>query len=117
MVIYSIVASVCGTHGDPQVYESQVDQLRENGVVVLETNAQAARYAFKMIDKNYRKDRNDMRSPISKLFKQPLKVINLGLDRFADDLEGLNIQVTRVNWSVPVPGGNKKMLSLLSKLR
>jgi hypothetical protein len=57
-----------------------------------------------------------MRSPISKLFKQPLKVINLGLDRFADDLEGLNIQVTRVNWSVPA-GGNKKMLSLLSKLR
>jgi len=57
-----------------------------------------------------------MRSPISKLFKQPLKVINLGLDRFADDLESLNVQVTRVNWSVPA-GGNKKMLSLLSKLR
>ena len=41
----SIVASVCGTDGDPQVRSQQVTKLEEAGVVVVSSNAQATRAA------------------------------------------------------------------------
>jgi FdrA protein len=47
-----VVASVCGTVRDPQDFVSQVDQLRKIGVVVMPSNAQAARFAAKVAAKN-----------------------------------------------------------------
>ncbi|HZF02818.1 MAG TPA: acyl-CoA synthetase FdrA [Patescibacteria group bacterium] len=41
----AVVASVCGTDGDPQSRAAQISQLREAGVVVMDSNAQAARLA------------------------------------------------------------------------
>ena len=41
----AIVASVCGTEGDPQGFSSQIRKLEEIGVVVMPSNAQAARFA------------------------------------------------------------------------
>ncbi len=41
----SVIASVCGTMRDPQDFVSQVGQLRKAGVVVMPSNAQAARLA------------------------------------------------------------------------
>jgi FdrA protein len=41
----SVVASVCGTAGDPQDSPSQVRRLEEGGAVVMPSNAQAARFA------------------------------------------------------------------------
>ena len=40
-----VVASVCGTAGDPQNAQRQEDVLREAGVVVMDSNAQAVRLA------------------------------------------------------------------------
>ena len=40
-----VIASVTGTEDDPQVYSKQVKILRSAGVVVAESNAQAARIA------------------------------------------------------------------------
>jgi FdrA protein len=40
-----VIASVTGTESDPQVYSRQVDALEKAGVVVAESNAQAARFA------------------------------------------------------------------------
>jgi FdrA protein len=45
-----LVASVCGTDSDPQNYSDQVAQLEKCGVTVLPTNAQATRYACKVIE-------------------------------------------------------------------
>ena len=53
---------------------------------------------------------------VNELFKQELKVINLGLRSFATDLKSQNVEVVHVDWR-PVAGGNKKMASLLSKLK
>jgi len=39
------VASICGTERDPQVRSEQEKKLREAGVIVMESNAQAARMA------------------------------------------------------------------------
>lgn len=41
----SVVASICGTEGDPQVRSDQEKKLLEAGVVVMPSNAQAARMA------------------------------------------------------------------------
>ncbi|MHB1134893.1 MAG: acyl-CoA synthetase FdrA [Chloroflexota bacterium] len=41
----AIVGSVCGTEGDPQPLSSQEQRLREAGMLVLPSNAQAARVA------------------------------------------------------------------------
>jgi len=55
-------------------------------------------------------------SKINELFQQELKVINMGLESFYNDLKKQNIEVTHVDWRPPA-GGNKKMISLLNKLK
>ena len=41
----AVVASVCGTDGDPQSRAAQIATLRDAGVIVMDGNAQAARLA------------------------------------------------------------------------
>lgn len=47
-----LIASVCGTDSDPQNYSKQVEILEKYGVIVLPTNAQAARFAGEVIKKS-----------------------------------------------------------------
>ncbi len=49
------------------------------------------------------------------LFEQPLKVINVGLEGFAQDLERQGVAVVHVDWQPPA-GGDPKLADLLSKL-
>jgi len=44
----AIVAHVCGTDRDPQVRQKQVEKLRQAGVLVADTNAEAARIACRI---------------------------------------------------------------------
>ncbi len=48
----AVVASVCGTMKDPQNFLSQVQKLEDMGVVVMPSNAQAARFAAMIALKN-----------------------------------------------------------------
>ncbi len=41
----SVVASLCGTEGDPQNYKRQKRELEKMGVIIMPSNAQAARFA------------------------------------------------------------------------
>jgi hypothetical protein len=50
-----------------------------------------------------------------KLPKAPLQVINVGLEKFSEDLKNLDVQVIHVDWQPPA-GGNTKLAELLSKL-
>ncbi len=43
-----VVASVCGTEADPQVYSRQVKKLEEAGVIVASSNARAAQLALRI---------------------------------------------------------------------
>jgi FdrA protein len=45
----------------------------------------------------------------------PLIVINLGLDKFAQSLEEQNVEVLRVDWRPPA-GGDQEMIALLDAL-
>ena len=49
------------------------------------------------------------------LLHTPLIVINLGLRRFAEDLEKQGVEVVQVDWTPPA-GGDKDMLDLLDQL-
>jgi FdrA protein len=49
------------------------------------------------------------------LLTQPIKVINVGLEGFANELAGQNVPVLQVQWTPPA-GGNPKLAELLSKL-
>lgn len=50
-----------------------------------------------------------------RLLAGPIRVINVGLDGFADDLERQGVAVTRVDWSPPA-GGDPALAALLARL-
>ncbi|HHY77833.1 MAG TPA: acyl-CoA synthetase FdrA [Clostridiales bacterium] len=45
----SVVAYVCGTKADPQNYDQQVKKLKDAGVILMPSNAQAVRFAMKVV--------------------------------------------------------------------
>lgn len=49
------------------------------------------------------------------LFESELKVINIGIGTFADDLGSQGVEVVRVDWRPPA-GGDLEMLKLLERL-
>ncbi len=49
------------------------------------------------------------------LFNKELKVINIGIEMFADDLEKQNVDVIHVNWRPPA-GGDLDILKFLEIL-
>jgi hypothetical protein len=49
------------------------------------------------------------------LFSSPIRVINVGLERFAADLEALAVDVVQVDWTPPA-GGDPALADVLSKL-
>ncbi len=53
---------------------------------------------------------------IDHLFKQDLKVINMGLDSFYRDLKALHVETVQMDWR-PKAGGNAKMRALLNRLK
>ncbi|NTV35156.1 MAG: fdrA domain protein [Deltaproteobacteria bacterium] len=52
---------------------------------------------------------------INELFSKELKVINMGLDSFADNLRREEVEVLQMDWKPPA-GGDKHLISLLDKL-
>ncbi len=49
------------------------------------------------------------------LFGQPIRVINVGLEGFAEDLQAAGVEVIQVEWRPP-SGGNPQMAALLASL-
>jgi len=56
-----------------------------------------------------------MPDQINELLNNPLVVINLGLEKFAQYLEDQNVEVVRVEWRPPA-GGDQEMIALLDQL-
>ena len=52
---------------------------------------------------------------VEDLFSRELKVINVGLEGFAETLEGLGVPVVQVDWRPPA-GGDPRLAALLAKL-
>lgn len=54
--------------------------------------------------------------PLADLFGREIRVINVGIEGFASDLEGLGIPVIHVAWSPPA-GGDPRKAALLAALQ
>lgn len=52
---------------------------------------------------------------INELFSKELKVINIGLESFHQDLKSQKVDSIQMNWR-PTAGGNEKMMALLARL-
>jgi len=55
------------------------------------------------------------KSPTQKLIGTPVKVVNVGLEMFTNDLAQQGIDVVQVDWKPPA-GGDPQLAKLLSKL-
>jgi len=51
----------------------------------------------------------------AELLSGPLKVVNVGLESFAEELETHDVSVVHVDWAPPA-GGDVELANLLSKL-
>ena len=49
------------------------------------------------------------------LLEVPIRVVNIGLQKFADDLVGQDVEVVQVDWAPPARG-NTRLANLLSRL-
>jgi len=49
------------------------------------------------------------------ILRQKLRVVNVGVEIFADDLASQHVEVVRVDWQPPA-GGDEELLKLLDKL-
>ncbi len=56
-----------------------------------------------------------MHPKLEALLHQPIVVINVGLQMFAESLEDQQVEVTQVDW-VPPAGGDKELADLLDRL-
>ena len=56
-----------------------------------------------------------MEGTIGKLLNEPVVVINLGLKKFAENLEAQDVEVVQVDWTPPA-GGDQEMIDLLDSL-
>ena len=56
-----------------------------------------------------------MKNVIQKLLTEPVVVINLGLKKFAENLEVQEVEVIQVDWTPPA-GGDQELIDLLDQL-
>ena len=56
-----------------------------------------------------------MENTVQDLFQDDLKIINIGLRKFAEELENQDIEVVQIDWSPPA-GGDHKLIDLLDDL-
>lgn len=54
-------------------------------------------------------------APEGSLLSRPVKVVTVGLDRFAAELEAQSVPVVHVAWQPPA-GGDARLAALLAKL-
>jgi hypothetical protein len=51
-----------------------------------------------------------------KIFAEPLRVINIGIEGFADDLKAAGVEVIQLDWRPPT-GGDPRLATLLASLQ
>jgi len=125
-----VVISVCGTDEDPQGYEAQVAALIDAGATVQTSNAQAVRLAGLIAEaagsKGSPRPPVEIPAPsqpqplpdvshILQLLSGPPRVVNVGLELFAESLTAQGAETVTVDWQPPA-GGKQKLIDLLDKL-
>jgi hypothetical protein len=53
---------------------------------------------------------------VLRVFTEPLRVVNIGIEGFAEDLKAAGVEVIHLDWQPPT-GGNTRLTSLLASLQ
>jgi FdrA protein len=133
------IAHVCGAPDDPQGFVQQCQVLREHGLLLADSNAQAVRLATAVLGVHAPDSAaprltegnpttgaaalpQEQYPPVSlpirlpELFRTGPRVVNLGLELFATQLAAQGVPVVHVDWRPPA-GGDARLASLLERLR
>jgi FdrA protein len=133
------IAHVCGAPDDPQGFAQQCQSLREHGLLLADSNAQAVRLATAVLGIDAQDSpaqrlvvghaatsaavlSQEQYPPVSlparlpELFMTGPRVVNLGLELFATQLAAHGVPVVHVDWRPPA-GGDARLTSLLERLR
>ncbi|MBM3222823.1 MAG: acyl-CoA synthetase FdrA [Candidatus Tectomicrobia bacterium] len=133
------IAHVCGALDDPQDFAQQCQLLREHGLLLADSNAQAVRLASAVLgvhapDSTAQGAGLESPAPGTAAFPQepypPVglpsrlpellrtgpRVVNLGLELFATQLAAHGTPVVHVDWRPPA-GGDARLASLLARLQ
>jgi len=51
-----------------------------------------------------------------KIFSEPLRVVNIGVEEFAENLKAAGVEVIQIDWRPPA-GGDARLASLLAGLQ
>src|SRR5215813_1396484 len=133
------IAHVCGAPDDPQGFEQQCQILRDHGLLLADSNAQAVRLAIAILGV-YAEASSAQRLAVGstapsaaalaqeqhvsvslparlpELFRTGPRVVNLGLELFATQLAAHGVPVVHVDWRPPA-GGDARLANLLERLR
>ena len=107
------VAIVVGTDNDPQNTESQVKTLKDAGITVFRTAAEAVEYISLRFSTG---NKNEAISVSLDELKRPPAAINVGLESFYESLIAQGAPAVHVEWRPPA-SGNEKLASLLQKMK
>jgi FdrA protein len=121
----AVVCSVCGVDADPQPRQAVIDELQSAGIVVMPTNAQAARLAALLVQPEAllenltfgeipSADRASEAADSRLLPGKPI-VINVGVQDFYSDLLRHGVEAYQVDWR-PIAGGNQGLADILSQI-
>jgi len=133
------IAHVCGAPDDPQGFARQCRMLREHGLLLADSNAQAIRLATAVLGvhtqdgpaqqpavgsittgsavlSQEQQPSVSLPARLPELFMTGPRVVNLGLELFATQLAAHGVPVVHVDWRPPA-GGDTRLASLLERLR
>lgn len=107
---FTVIATVTGTDQDPQPRQKQIQTLKDAGIFIANNVREAVELAVGLI---HTPPQNQI-SGTNALLNQP-KIINIGLNNFAEDLLSCQAEAIHFRWA-PIAGGNPKMIELLAKV-
>jgi FdrA protein len=130
------IAHVCGAPDDPQGFDLQCQILRDHGMILADSNAQAILLAAAVLGApapdntaqplavgreetpvpHDQPSSGTIPARLPALFAAGPRVINLGLELFATQLAAHGVPVVHVDWRPPA-GGDTRLASLLERLR
>ncbi|HLR21585.1 MAG TPA: acyl-CoA synthetase FdrA [Tissierellaceae bacterium] len=124
------VTTICGTERDPQGYEQQKQIMEDAGVIVCQTNNAAVEKALALIGKSVNYPDKEIKSKenitekvevevsenMKDLINSEPRIINIGLESFAETLDSFPCEVVQYNWK-PIAGGDVELINVLDFLR
>lgn len=110
-----VLATLTGTEADPQVLSVQKAVLEAAGILVLDSVREMVYGALAILARAVHGDQ-PTQTPVPTLLTTPPAVINIGLERFAEDLHRQQIPVVQYRWA-PSCGGDEHLQSLLSHMK